>query len=459
MKETYYVTGMTCVGCQRRIEKSLKKVTGIKNVEVNLQTGQLNCEYDDKKVSEDEIIKQVELLGYGISKNEKSSAIKSIGLFGVIIGIFMLVSMLGIQNLLVPGNTASSNMSYGMLLLLGLTTSVHCIAMCGGINLSQSQKYKKAVFEYNIGRVLCYTLLGFVLGLLGQILGTSFPGMTYKIQGILKMAAGLAMFYMGLSLLNIVPKINLKSLTALNTIKVKGPFLIGLLNGFMPCGPLQSIEVVSFGSMSAIHGAWIMLLFGIGTLPLMIGFGKIIQIVNERHLKYGMQIGYGLICVMGLSLVAQGSAISIHVDVKYVLTCIVILFLIAIVVSKWNYKIIYAIVGILLVSLITTVSLQKAEIRKTADNHTETDIQEIKSEISSYSYPSITVDAGKKVIWTVSVKQEDLNGCNEVLIIPSLNIEKELQVGDNVIEFIIDKPGKISYSCWMGMIRGTITAK
>lgn len=135
MKETYYITGMTCVGCQRRIEKSLKKVTGIKNVEVNLQTGQLNCEYDDKKVSEDEIIKQVELLGYGISKNEKSSVIKSIGLFGVIIGIFMLVSMLGIQNLLVPGNTASSNMSYGMLLLLGLATSVHCIAMCGGINL------------------------------------------------------------------------------------------------------------------------------------------------------------------------------------------------------------------------------------------------------------------------------------------------------------------------------------
>lgn len=267
------------------------------------------------------------------------------------------------------------------------------------------------------------------------------------------------MFYMGLSLLNIMPKINLKNLSIINKIKVKGPFLIGLLNGFMPCGPLQSIEVVSFGSMSAMRGALIMLLFGIGTLPLMLGFGKIIQIVSERHLKYGIQIGYGLICVMGLSLVAQGSAISIHVDVKYVLTCIVILFLIAIVVSKWNYKITYAIVGILLVSLITTASLQKAEIRETADNHTETEIQEIKSEISSYSYPSITVDAGKKVIWTVSVKQEDLNGCNEVLIIPSLNIEKELQVGDNVIEFIIDKPGKISYSCWMGMIRGTITAK
>ena len=126
--------------------------------------------------------------------------------------------------------------------------------------------------------------------------------------------------------------------------------------------------------------------------------------------------------------------------------------------SKWNYKVTYAIVGILLVVLIATASLQKVEV-ETTSNNTEIETQKIKSEISSYSYPSITVDAGKKVIWTVSVKQEDLNGCNEVLIIPSLNIEKELQVGDNVIEFTIDKPGKISYSCWMGMIRGTITAK
>ena len=49
-------------------------------------------------------------------------------------------------------------------------------------------------------------------------------------------------------------------------------------------------------------------------------------------------------------------------------------------------------------------------------------------------------------------------GCQR-LIIPSLNIEKELHAGNNVIEFIIDTPGKISYSSWMGMIRGTITAK
>lgn len=50
MKKIYYIAGMTCAGCQRRIEKSLKRVTGIKNIEVNLQTSQLTCEYDNKKM-------------------------------------------------------------------------------------------------------------------------------------------------------------------------------------------------------------------------------------------------------------------------------------------------------------------------------------------------------------------------------------------------------------------------
>jgi plastocyanin domain-containing protein len=50
-----------------------------------------------------------------------------------------------------------------------------------------------------------------------------------------------------------------------------------------------------------------------------------------------------------------------------------------------------------------------------------------------------------------------LNGCNNAIVIPEFKIEKRLQVGDNIIEFTPTKTGKFRYSCWMGMIRGTIT--
>ena len=92
---------------------------------------------------------------------------------------------MGILNLLVPSQLADTKMGYGMLFVIGLITSVHCIAMCGGINLSQcipqvtqgesDNTSKLAAFcpalAYNMGRVLSYTAVGFVLGLVGFLMG------------------------------------------------------------------------------------------------------------------------------------------------------------------------------------------------------------------------------------------------------------------------------------------------
>lgn len=73
-------------------------------------------------------------------------------------------------------------MGYGMLFVIGLITSVHCIAMCGGINLSQcvprehpdqtgaAAALLPAVL-YNLGRVISYTAIGFLLGFAGLLIG------------------------------------------------------------------------------------------------------------------------------------------------------------------------------------------------------------------------------------------------------------------------------------------------
>ena len=55
----------------------------------------------------------------------------------VILFLYALLQHFGILNLLAPGQLADTKMGYGMLFVIGLITSVHCIAMCGGINLSQ----------------------------------------------------------------------------------------------------------------------------------------------------------------------------------------------------------------------------------------------------------------------------------------------------------------------------------
>lgn len=85
------------------------------------------------------------------------------------------------------------------------------------------------------------------------------------------------------------------------------------------------------------------------------------------------------------------------------------------------------------------------------------EVQEIISEMDSYSYPEITVTKGVPVRWTITVDEADLNFCNNKLSIPGLGITKSLEAGENVIEFTPTEPGTIPYSCWMGMIQSKIT--
>lgn len=85
------------------------------------------------------------------------------------------------------------------------------------------------------------------------------------------------------------------------------------------------------------------------------------------------------------------------------------------------------------------------------------EVQEIKSEMDSYSYPEITVTKGVPVRWTITVDEADLNFCNNKISIPGLGITKSLEVGENVIEFTPTESGMIPYSCWMGMIQSKIT--
>ncbi|WP_243120209.1 hypothetical protein [Caloramator sp. E03] len=58
--------------------------------------------------------------------------------------------------------------------------------------------------------------------------------------------------------------------------------------------------------------------------------------------------------------------------------------------------------------------------------------------------------------WIINVEEKNLNGCNNTIIIPKYGIEKELNPGENVIEFIPEEEGNITYTCWMGMIRSNI---
>jgi plastocyanin domain-containing protein len=83
--------------------------------------------------------------------------------------------------------------------------------------------------------------------------------------------------------------------------------------------------------------------------------------------------------------------------------------------------------------------------------------QIINSTLLPNRYPAITVRQGIPVRWTINAPQGSITGCNNRFIIREYGIEHSFKYGDNVIEFLPVKAGRFPYSCWMGMIRSSIT--
>jgi Cu+-exporting ATPase len=66
-KDSLQVTGMTCTACASAVERSVNKIDGTNNVNVNFATEKLNVEYDPNLVSRDEIIESVRSAGYDVA--------------------------------------------------------------------------------------------------------------------------------------------------------------------------------------------------------------------------------------------------------------------------------------------------------------------------------------------------------------------------------------------------------
>ena len=83
-------------------------------------------------------------------------------------------------------------------------------------------------------------------------------------------------------------------------------------------------------------------------------------------------------------------------------------------------------------------------------------VQVVESTLSPGRYPNITVQAGLPVKWVIYAPEGSINGCNYRILIQEYDVEYTFHTGENVIEFTPDSSGTIRYSCWMGMIQGSI---
>lgn len=436
MKTTIIIKGMTCSHCELLIDTTLLSINGVTSSESNYIKGEVAFEYEQTLVDKNAIIASIESLGYQ-AISDKHALVSSKALTFIFILLLLLVGyfILRFSYLLsfdfIP--SVRQSMGYGSLFFIGILSSLHCVAMCGSICMSQSSKTitqknisKKTMHPsllYNLGRLTSYTIIGAIIGGIGSIL--SFNG---QLKGYITLFISLIMLLMALKMIRLYPnflpntfrfrnvqrKHFLKLQHFLNRHTAKSPFFVGLANGFMPCGPLQSIQLYALGTGSVIEGALSMFYFSLGTFPLMFGIGFISNLLQNHVSKSLHRLSGLLIFVLALTMFSRGAALA----------------------------------GIVLPMEYTGTIVKSALV--------EENLQEVRITLSSNKYPSIQVQEDIPVKLIIEVDEKNLNGCNNPLTLPTYQLEKTLVPGENILYFTPTESGKSLYTCWMGMIRGTI---
>ena len=209
-------------------------------------------------------------------------------------------------------------------LVLGFLTSFHCIGMCGPIAIALplhgANKWQKAIggVLYNLGRTTTYIVFGFILGLFGQGLGAlGFQRWVSIIAGALMIITVLSpsLFKSNFSASGIfgslLTKVKLALKKLFSTKSFGSLYLIGLLNGLLPCGPLYMAFIISTGTGNAITAAVFMLMFGLGTIPLLFAItilGNFISLSIRNKINNFLPV---LIVIIGILFILRGLNLGI----------------------------------------------------------------------------------------------------------------------------------------------------
>ena len=166
--------------------------------------------------------------------------------------------------------------------ILGLISSFHCIGMCGPIAMmlpvDRQNETKKAtqIITYHLGRLTAYASIGFIFGLLGK--GFFLAGIQQKMSifiGVIMILIVLipektfSKYNFSKPVYKIIANIKSNLGKQFRNKSYKSLFTIGLLNGFLPCGMVYVALFGAIAMQSASFGIVYMILFGLGTVPLM----------------------------------------------------------------------------------------------------------------------------------------------------------------------------------------------
>lgn len=439
----FRVGDMHCQGCETTIEQAVAQVSGVRSVKADFIAGTATITFDPARTDPKQIVGAIDSQGYQCSPSPIGGPSK-LRAFGRL--LVALLALAAIVAILILGDQLAErmhlpqfdrSMSYGLLFLIGFVTGFHCVGMCGafvvGYTASAAASGKRSVVLshvlYGVGKTLSYALIGGLFGLLG-----SFIAFTPEVRGFAAIAAGIFLIVFGLNMLDWFKSLRririripafLNRFTYSRTQKSKSPFLIGLLNGLMiACGPLQAMYIMAASTGSFLEGAKLLFIFGLGTLPILFGFGVLTSLISAQATRGLLKASAFLVMTLGLIMLNRGLIMSG---------------------SGYDFR-----------TLAARAAAHLSDFARTEETtDPEAGYQVIRMEVNKRGFKPDTfvLTRGVPVQWIIEGKE--LTYCNHRIIVPSLGLEFDVVKGRQTIEFTPQQAGVIPWSCWMGMIPGS----
>jgi uncharacterized protein len=435
-KQEFYVRGMTCASCEVVIEKSLIKHDAIKRVSVSCTTGKIEIHARSGSSLDTKVLNNH--LGHEQYKITEERAVdqgvnyrKIGGGLVLLLLLYFLVDKTGILNYSPDATLEAAGLFtvFG----IGLIASVSsCGAIVGGLltaistevaegqqDLSKGQRFLPHLY-FNAGRLIGFLVLGGLLGYVGSLVQLSAG-----FNGFLLFIIAIFMIGLGLHLLELTPSSFIKPPKWLTHRIHKlsesdhpfAPFVLGAATFFLPCGFTQSVQLFALSLQSALMGSMVMFAFALGTMPALIGIGMLTSFTTGKTLKRVAKTAGVIVFIVGISNLSNGlTLMGLHPSV-----------------------------------------LAAGGIEDAVAAEYVGDVQVVEMAITSdwvYSPDVITMKKDVPVEW--QIQGSDRMGCARSFVVPAFGVNEILTSGKNIVEFTPTKEGKFTFSCSMGMIRGTL---
>lgn len=336
------------------------------------------------------------------------------------------------------------------MLVLGLVTSLHCVSMCGPMVITYALKgteegslAEKVVpnLAYQSAKIFSYVLVGLGLGALGGLIDLA------ALRPYVMVLAGAFMIVLGLGMTGkfpwaarLTPRPPKFLLTAMDKVRIRAnaqaaadqrslstPVLFGLLTGLMPCAPLIAAQLQAIAAGDALTGALGMMAFGLGTAPLMLGFGVASSLLPAKLKQRAMIVLAVVVLLFGFTYLNRGAML----------------------------------LGSPVTFQSVTQSILQGPVQGPEGGFTAgpDGVTEVPLTIANVRFEpaSVVIPDGQPV--RLIVDRREANACSDQLAIPQMNILVDLEPdATTVVELPAVPAGTYTLTCGMGMMAGSIVA-